>query len=313
MTRHTGEVDVYHLGRFKGLGSRHNVQHWGCSAKQVRISNAAYRRMYYYLTADERVGDLLQENIESHRAYLSLLPTRKIHGPKPPVPGPNGTAAYVGVGTDFGAIASAWLTDWERTNSERARDRLTSAMRSIAALPHGFFSGGGMMNVETGVFEAVGPANRISASHLNAVFGLVEVCAELIQLLDVPAFEQAWLAYCELYNASPEEQRSRLGTVLRGNSLTQAHSRLTAYAAYRKHDAALGARAWREFLGPKADIAESAPLRTTRVTGPAVLEPIDEATWVSTNSAAQWGLAQIELLAWAGEYAPAALPAVASP
>ena len=51
MTRHTGEVDVYHLGRFAGLGSRHNVQHWGCSAKQVRISTAIYRRFYYYLTA----------------------------------------------------------------------------------------------------------------------------------------------------------------------------------------------------------------------------------------------------------------------
>lgn len=38
MTRHTGEVDVYHLGEWRGLGSRHNVQHWGCSAKQLRIS-----------------------------------------------------------------------------------------------------------------------------------------------------------------------------------------------------------------------------------------------------------------------------------
>src|SRR5204863_296161 len=35
MTRHTGEVDVYHIGRFAPLGSRHNVLHWGCSAKQL--------------------------------------------------------------------------------------------------------------------------------------------------------------------------------------------------------------------------------------------------------------------------------------
>ncbi len=35
MTRHTGEVDVHHLGRFAPLGSRHNVLHWGCSAKQL--------------------------------------------------------------------------------------------------------------------------------------------------------------------------------------------------------------------------------------------------------------------------------------
>ena len=44
MTRHTGEVDVHHLGRFAPLGSRHNVMHWGCSAKQLRISTALNRR-----------------------------------------------------------------------------------------------------------------------------------------------------------------------------------------------------------------------------------------------------------------------------
>ncbi|MFP3467710.1 Tat pathway signal sequence domain protein, partial [Leifsonia sp. SIMBA_070] len=78
MTRHTGEVDVYHLGRFKGLGSRHNVQHWGCSAKQLRISTPAYRRFYHYLTADERVGDLLDELRDSDETFLGLDPTRKV-------------------------------------------------------------------------------------------------------------------------------------------------------------------------------------------------------------------------------------------
>ena len=38
MTRNTSEVDVYHLGQFVGLGSRHNVSHWGCGAKEARIS-----------------------------------------------------------------------------------------------------------------------------------------------------------------------------------------------------------------------------------------------------------------------------------
>jgi hypothetical protein len=31
MTRHTGEVDVHHLGPFAPLGSRHNVMHWGAA------------------------------------------------------------------------------------------------------------------------------------------------------------------------------------------------------------------------------------------------------------------------------------------
>ncbi|GAE95208.1 hypothetical protein JCM21714_4422 [Gracilibacillus boraciitolerans JCM 21714] len=29
MTRHTSEVDQYHLGQYQGFGSRHNVTHWG--------------------------------------------------------------------------------------------------------------------------------------------------------------------------------------------------------------------------------------------------------------------------------------------
>ncbi|MEE7560805.1 Tat pathway signal sequence domain protein, partial [Xanthomonas sp. Kuri4-2] len=78
MTRHTGEVDVHHLGRFAPLGSRHNVRHWGDSAKQLRISTAANRRFLYYLTADERTGELLREQVEALRTLQRVLPGRKI-------------------------------------------------------------------------------------------------------------------------------------------------------------------------------------------------------------------------------------------
>ena len=80
MTRHTGEVDVHHLGKFAPLGSRHNVMHWGCSAKQLRISTALNRRYYYFLTADERVGDLMREQIDAARTLRTVLATRKLPG-----------------------------------------------------------------------------------------------------------------------------------------------------------------------------------------------------------------------------------------
>ena len=63
MHRNTSEVDVYHSGRFAGLGSRHNVNHWGDGAKEARIDEAFQKRFYYYLTTDERTGDLLREPI----------------------------------------------------------------------------------------------------------------------------------------------------------------------------------------------------------------------------------------------------------
>ena len=73
MTRHTSEVDVYHIGKLAGLGSRHNVRHWGCGSKEVRESQAAYRRFYYYLTTDERTGDMMREVAETADERLVTL------------------------------------------------------------------------------------------------------------------------------------------------------------------------------------------------------------------------------------------------
>ena len=58
--------------------------HWGCSAKQLRISTAQNRRYYYYLTADERVGDLMREQVNADRALVATLATRKVGRDLPP-------------------------------------------------------------------------------------------------------------------------------------------------------------------------------------------------------------------------------------
>jgi hypothetical protein len=299
MTRHTGEVDVHHLGQFAPLGSRHNVMHWGCSAKQLRISTALNRRYYYYLTGDERVGDLMREQNEAARALRTVLATRKLPGASSRhVDDPDGDFAYLGFGTDWGSLAGAWLTEWERSGDPKMRDRLLASMKTIAAQPKGFFSGGERMNLITGAFD-ISTDPKVSVSHLSAAFGLPEVCAELIELLAVPEFERAWLLYCELYNGSEELQKAKLGESFGGNNLGQGHSRLTAFAAYRKQDPALAARAWKEFTDGRAGYSSRQQFSSTRIEAPAVLNPVDEAAGVSTNASAQWGLAAIECLAYA--------------
>jgi YetA-like protein/TAT (twin-arginine translocation) pathway signal sequence len=296
MTRHTGEVDVFHAGRFTGLGTRHGVQHWGDSAKQVRISNAAYRRFYYYLTADERVGDLLRELLDADAKLDAVDPVRKISGPKP-----TDYPARVSVGTDWSTLAGAWLTEWERGGNPKYRDKLLGGMKDIGAAQHGFFSGDRFgYEPETGKLHDV-MHGKVSASHLSAVFGMVEVCAELIQLVNDPAFEKAWLQYCDLYNAGRDAQQKALGAPLEKLALEQAHSRLTAYASWKGKKPQLAQRAWGEFYGKKPGPEP----KTTRIEGPAVLNPIDEAAWVSTNDTAQWGLAAIQNLALIGDSIPA--------
>jgi hypothetical protein len=313
LTRHTGEVDVHHIGRFAPLGSRHNVMHWGCSAKQLRISTAQNRRYYYYLTGDERVGDLLREQVEAAQALIKIQPGRKVSARRgqaslvptvSPAPKEEEGYANIGFGTDWGALASAWLTEWERTGDTRIRDRLFNSMRTIAAQPHGFFSTGSRMNLETGVYD-INPSPRAGASHLSAAFGLPEICEELIGITNMPEFTQAWLQYCTLYGASADEQQSALGNSLGRLNLIQGHARITAFAGKFTDNEALRRRAWKEFLSGSGGFGRRMNMTPKTLQGPDVLTPVDEIPEISTNSSAQWGMAVIECLALAPKELPA--------
>ncbi|GAA4427714.1 Tat pathway signal sequence domain protein [Georgenia halophila] len=302
LTRHTSEVDVYHDGPWAGLGTRHNVQHWGCSAKQLRISTPAYRRFFYYLSGDERVGDLLSELADAEQRLLALDPTRKV---RRDAYTPDPSAVAVGLGTDYSALLATWLTRWERTGDPSARARLEGTMSDIGALPQGFLTGEALLDLADGRFDR--GRDRIAVSHLSAVFGLVEMIAEVTDLLDVPEFEEAWLQYCRLFLATPEEQTAEVGQPLEGISLVQAHSRLAAWAANRTGDRGLARRAWRAFYVDAGDqlnvnaLCRQENWGLTRIDGAGVLEPVDEAPYLYTNDAAQYGLAAIQNLALVGD------------
>lgn len=321
LSRHTGEVDAYHLGPFRGLGTRHGVQHWSDSCKQARVACALYRRVFYFISGgDERVGDLLAETLDAERTFLTLDPYRKVRVDRGRY-APDATALSVSLGTDWSALASAWYIEWERRGPrwEDARARLLKSIQGIAALRNGFVTGDALLDLHTGAISppAQDPDNRgfVKVKHLSAMFGLVEICAELIETLGSPrgdqgdsdiiprAFEDAWLDYCRHFNAPAAEQAARYGAEFGFLKLHQGHSRLTAYAAARRGDDGLAARAWSEFaddadgFDPRAEWVVRPVPRTAGLLG----SEVDEAPWVSTNIAALYGLAAIQNLAWIGD------------
>ncbi|OTB04785.1 hypothetical protein M426DRAFT_320376 [Hypoxylon sp. CI-4A] len=303
--RHTGEVDVYHIGPFKGFGTRHGVQHWGDSSKQIRVSTPIYRQVFYYLSGgDERVGELLHELMDADEAFLTVDPRRKVRDD-------NGsyvidpTALDLDLGLDWSGLASTWLLEWERRGPrwEEARSKLTISIDSIANLTNGFVTGLGLYDLYTGHIAppATDPNNlgNVTVSHLSASFGLPEIISQLADYLgdDLPvAFESAWLDYCYYYGASSAEQAARYGVSFGSLSLKQGHSRLTAYAAKKLGNATLATRAWNEFLNTDG-FAPDSPWTSVTVNGSQALVSIDEAAWISTNDAALYGLAAIENLA----------------
>ena len=84
------------------------------------------------------------------------------------------------------------------------------------------------------------------------------------------------------------------------SAISRAHSRLTAYVAWKTQNATLARRAWSEF----ARDFERPNFSPTKLEGPAVLNPVAEAAWVSTNDMGQWGAAAIQNLALIGDTLP---------
>ncbi|KAI0198575.1 hypothetical protein F4808DRAFT_435690 [Astrocystis sublimbata] len=307
--RHTSEVDVYHLGPYSGFGTRHGVQHWSDSAKQIRVSTPIYRQIFYYVSGgDERIGELLHDLMDADKTFMMVDPRRKVRDDNGTyVPDP--TAIDLDLGIDFSGLAAIWLIEWERRGPrwEEAKSKLNATMHGIASLKNGFVTGIGLYNIYTGEVKppATDAENQgdVAVSHLSASFGLPEVIAQITQYLgdELPeAFDKAWLEYCYYYGAGAEAQKARYGKSFGSLSLHQGHSRLTAYAAKRMGNATLARRAWDEFL--KTDgLAPTLPWTSVRLTGSEVLAPVDEAAWITTNDVALYGLAAIENLAQVGD------------
>ncbi|KAL4779439.1 hypothetical protein BJX76DRAFT_365242 [Aspergillus varians] len=309
LTRHTGEVDVYHIGDWKGLGTRHGVQHWADSAKQVRITQPQYRKYFYYLSGgDERVGELLDEALDTDKTYEVLDPNRKVRTDGwTPTPG---QPATISLGTDWAGLAGGWLIEWERRGSrwQEARHKLTNTSTGITTLTNGFVTGSGLYASTNGTLTAppADPNNTglVAVSHLNAVFGLPEVVSELLEHWGdnaPPRFKDVWLDYCYYYSASAEEQEARYGESFGKLNLIQGHSRLTAYWANDQENSTVAERAWNEFYNNNDGFTANETWASEVINGSAVLIPVEEAAFISTNAFAQYGLAAIQNLALAGD------------
>lgn len=285
MTRHTGEVDVYHLGPNSGLGSRHNVSHWGCGAKEARISQAAWNRFYYYLTTDERCGDLMHAVKDADQKLYALDPMRLA---EPRSLYPCKAPARLRIGPDWLAYAGNWMTEWERTRNTAYRDKIITGMKSIAELPHGLFTGNKALGYDpaTGVLSYDGDPNLQNTNHLMTIMGGFEIMNEMMEMVHLPEWEAVWLDHAKRYKKQAwtiSHHRFRI-------------SRLLAYAAWKLRRPDLGREAWNDLLSGEVKDGHFIPFQSRKVLPPEVPVPVDENPWVSTNGTAMWGLDAIYLL-----------------
>ena len=305
MTRHTGEVDCYHQGRFAGLGSRHNVRHWGCGAKEVRISQAPYRRFYYYLTTDERTGDVMREMIQADQRIAKYDPMRLA---QPITEAEKKYPARLRLGPDWFALAGNWMTEWERTGDTKWRDKIYTGFGCLCKMPLGLRSG---VNLVMGFDPKTGELFQLSDEagvyNLATIMGGAEVIFELNMMVDHDKWQKAWLQYCRLYNAPKDVLIADMTTDSEGADASYVRDgRLAAYIYLKTGNEAFLNRAINSLV-PRRGRGQR-DLDARRIEGPDVLNPLEEGPSMDTNTAAQDGLTTIAVLGMVGDRIPEEMP-----
>ena len=297
MTRHTSEVDAYHIGPMKGLGTRHNVTHWGCGAKEARVGQAWWKRYYYYLTTDDRLGDLMHESLAANEAFIDYDPLVRA---QPRSQYPTQQPTRLRWGPDWTSLVGNWFTEWERTGDKKWLDMINAGMNSLTNLPNGLFTGKGPYGYDpaTGVLTYEGDPEWITNSnHLANLQSSVEIFLEVLDEIGNRDFIKTYLEYASWYEVPQNDPIRNLPENARQKNWWGHWNipRLLAFAASRSGDSYRADLAWKRFLGgtvgPDGQVTDR--VRLDWIGGPDALNPTVEDRRVSTNDVAQWNLEAI--------------------
>ena len=308
MTRHTGEVDMYHIGDMAGLGTRHNVSHWGCGAKEARIGQAWWKRYSYYLTTDERMGDLMHEVVDADYKMLEYDPLRVA---QPRTQFPTNQPTRLRWGPDWTAFVGNWFTEWERTSDKKYLEKIKTGMSSLAAMPNGLFTGKGPLGYdpETGRLTYEGEPDWIdNRNHLANLMGSFEVLMEVYDAIGHKEFNKAYLMYTKFYGLPQNHPIRELKENKKYKNWWGHWStpRLGAFASRELNDPQLAELAWKDFFSSAVDFDGKLREVTniTEIETPDVLYPVSENVSISTNSTAQWNINAIIMLELIGDKIP---------
>lgn len=289
MSRHCSETDVYHFGPMKGIGSRHNIRHWGCACKEPRVSMAGHHRPMYYLTGDRRLGDYFDEVLHAPESLANLYffyDTVFKEGPAQ-----EQAKLLARTGPDWAAFVSDWATAYERTLDESHREKILRGLEGIKKAPMQLASGPSFaFDPKTGDMAYNG--EYVENIHLTLCMGGPQIWLEIAEAIDCPELYDFMADYGKLYLMTPEERNAATNglTADKNFPMDYVAAALAAFSAQLRDDADLAARTWetlmlsspchhnregfvRECWGQKHDGT-----------------PKQDVSWIATNYVAQWCL-----------------------
>ncbi len=300
MCRHCANVDIYHRGDFKGMGSRHNVIHWGDSCKEPRIAMAAHHRMLFYLTGgDLNIGDCMDDVKDADYAALSIDPLRffyKKEDMKMPT--------HARSGPDWTTYVSNWFVQWERYQNEDYHKKMLVGFEDLANAPLRFVSGSNFeYDPHTGHLGYIGE-NSSGGSHLAICMGGPEVGFELVHHTGNPKLIDCMTEYGQFYFKSPEEKKEWSKGLIsgRGFDFPYMAAAMVAFAAKHTKDEKLAYKVWQVLIHSLAGKDKNEGFDSEIVKNYFNNPELTEMFWISTNFTAQWCLNTIVCLEFTKDY-----------
>lgn len=293
LSRHTSEVDVYHFGEYQGMGSRHNVRHWGCPCKEARIAMAGHHRYCYYLTGDFRFGDIFEEIKDNEETFLRRDPLGDFYDKEEMV-----YPTHARSGPDWSSLCSNWMTRWERFHDLEYRDKIRVGIEDIKQAP---------LRLSSGPAYEFDPASRHlryigevkdGSSHLQVCMGAPSVWMELGELLDDDEWREMIADSGRFYYLPKEEKQRIAGGILHQRTFAFPYfaSAMAAYGAWYFKDRDLAETTWSILLGALISETQTDGFQVQTVEHKGNQKELREIPWIGTNFTAQWCLNVIMVL-----------------
>lgn len=301
LSRHSSEVDVYHFGPYKGMGSRHNVRHWGCPCKEARIAMAAHHRYYYYMTGDHRLEDIFEELKDNEYTFLNKDPLGEFYDKDKMV-----YPSHARSGPDWSSLCSNWVTEWERTLNSEYLEKILIGSEDIEKAPLKLVSGPDFeFDPKSKHLRYIGERTT-GGTHLQICMGAPSIWMEMADLLDDERWKKMIAEYGRFYYL-PEEQKQKESEGIIGArefSLPFMAAAMGAYGAWWLKDQWLAEETWRILLHALATNANVEGFEIQEKTNAGNQKCLKEIPWISTNFTAQWCLNVIMVL----DFIPDVLP-----
>lgn len=290
MSRHCSEVDFYHFGPMAGIGSRHNVRHWGCSCKEPRVSMAGHHRVYYYLTGDARIGDAMADAKDADLSMKNITYFQQKDEKGPYV--------VIRSGPDWTSFLSNWMTQYERTLDPYYLEKIRQGIKDVSEMPFGLASGPSYRYEENGHLIYEGEDEKSPNMHLQICMGGPEVWWELADMLGDETLRKLLSVYGGFYYLTPRQKSEKTNGQIENRpfAFPWFASDIGAYAAAQTSDQELATTVWKNLLNALIKIGDESGFAPQIYAKDDEKKDLFEIPWIKTNFAAQWGLNTITTL-----------------